>query len=112
MASVSAMIGALYAGHLLSLGRRKTLWITVGIIALYGVMTQYMNYWMILGSRFVFGFASGIKTVGVNRYIEEFVPLAIYPIASATNGLIGQLGTFLALFSAVVLPSDKIPKEL
>ena len=51
-------------------------------------MTQYMNFWVILASRLVFGLASGIKTVGVNRYIEEFVPLAIYPIASATNGLI------------------------
>jgi len=88
MASVSAMAGALMAGHLIQLGRRKTLWITAGIIALYGVMTQYMNFWVILASRLVYGLALGIKTVGVNRYIEEFVPLAIYPVASATNGLI------------------------
>ena len=41
-----------------------------------------------------------------SRIIEEYVPLAMYATASPFNIFIGQLGSFLALISASLLPPD------
>jgi hypothetical protein len=44
--------------------------------------------------------------------IEEYCPLALYPVASAANGLISQLGSFLALFSAMFQPVPPKPAKI
>lgn len=41
--------------------------------------------------------------------IEEYVPLALYPVASASNSLLAQIGVFLALFAAMVQPVPPKP---
>ena len=41
--------------------------------------------------------------------IEEYVPLALYPVASASNSLLSQIGVFLALFAAMVQPVPPKP---
>ena len=47
-----------------------------------------MGFYPILVARLIGGFAVGVKTVVVNRMIEEYVPLALYGLASSTNQLI------------------------
>ena len=57
------------------------------LLAVYGVMTQLMNFWAILVARAIAGYTFGIKMVVVARYIEEYVPLPTYAISSAINTL-------------------------
>jgi MFS family permease len=71
-----------------------------------------MNFWTILIARLLAGFGQGLKGVAVNRMIEEYCPLALYPVASAANGLISQLGSFLALFSAMFQPVPPKPAAI
>ena len=105
--NVGACVGALYGKKLISYGRRKSLFVIGYIFLLSAVVTQYMNFWAILIARLIGGVAAGLTTVAVSRIIEEYVPLAMYATASPLNALVGNLGTFIALFSAVVLPSTK-----
>ena len=44
--------------------------------------------------------------------IEEYVPLALYPVASASNSLLAQTGVFFALFAAMVQPVPPKPKAI
>lgn len=74
-------------------------------------MTQFMNFWAILVARAIVGYTFGIKMVVVGRYIEEYVPLATYAVAYAVNTLINQVGYFLSLLSAIVLPPQNAPDQ-
>lgn len=92
-------------------GRRKTL-IIVGFIFIFAaLLTQVMNFWMILISRLFSGFGCGISLAVTSRIIEEYVPLAMYSTASPFNIFMGQLGSFLALISAVILPPMNAPDQ-
>lgn len=92
-------------------GRRKTL-IVIGFIFIFAaLLTQVMNFWMILVSRLFSGFAGGATLALTSRIIEEYVPLAMYSTASPFNIFAGQLGSFLALISAVVLPAEDAPLQ-
>jgi len=53
---VGACIGALIAGRIIVYGRRKALWYTLIILAVYGLLTQIMNFWAILFARLIAGF--------------------------------------------------------
>ena len=108
---MTACVGALTAGKLIGSGRRRTLFLILILLTVYGFMTQFMNFWAILFARAVAGYSFGVKQVAVNRYIEEYVPLATYAVASTTNSFTGQVGYFLALLSALVLPPEKAPVQ-
>lgn len=70
-----------------------------------------MDFWMLTISRLISGFGCGVSLCATSRIIEEYVPLAMYATASPFNIFIGQLGSFLALMSAVVLPPDDATPE-
>ena len=65
-----------------------------------------MNVWVLLVSRLISGFGCGVSLCATSRIIEEYVPLAMYATASPFNIFMGQLGSFLALMSAVGLPAE------
>ena len=104
--NIGACIGAFSAGKLMNNGRRRTLLITGCIFLVGAVLTQFMNIWLLNISRLIAGIGCGISLVTTSRIIEEFVPLAMYGTASPFNIFMGQFGSFLALVSAVFLPTD------
>ena len=66
-----------------------------------------MNIWLLCVSRLIAGYGCGVSLVTTSRIIEEYVPLAMYATASPFNIFIGQFGSFLALISAIALPSEE-----
>ena len=109
--NVGACIGAMSAGYFLNYGRRSTLLLTGCIAAIGAVLTQFMNIWMLNISRLIAGIACGLSLCTTSRIIEEYVPLAMYATASPFNIFMGQFGSFLALISAIVLPSDDASEQ-
>ena len=105
--NIGACIGALSAGYLLNIGRRKALLLTGCVFIIGAVLTQFMNFAMLCISRIIAGLGCGVSLVATSRIIEEYVPLAVYGTASPFNIFMGQFGSFLALLSAVVLPGEK-----
>ena len=96
----------------MSIGRRKALLITGVIFCIGGVLTQFMNIWMLCISRIISGTGCGISLVVTSRIIEEYVPLAMYATASPFNIFMGQFGSFLGLASAVALPAEDASPEV
>lgn len=68
-----------------------------------------MEFWLLFFSRLVSGFGAGMTLVVTSRMIEEYVPLAMFATASPFNIFMAQLGSFLALISAVALPAEDAP---
>ena len=112
MKEIGACFGSLMAGPMLAKGRRKSLIISGFIYIVAALLCQFMNFWLLFLSRLVGGFATGAILTTTSRIIEEYVPLAMYSTASPFNIFCGQLGTFLALMAAILLPSeDASPQE-
>ena len=93
-------------------GRRKALLLTGLVFTIGAILTQFMSFWMLTVSRLISGYGCGMSLCITSRIIEEYVPLAMYATASPFNIFMGQLGSFLALISAVVLPKDDEPEEV
>ena len=105
--NIGACAGALSACKILNYGRRNALLLTGSFFIVGATMTQFMNFWTIFFARLIGGFGCGLSLASTSRIIEEYVPLAMYSTASPFNIFIAQLGSFLALISAVVLPAEK-----
>lgn len=103
--NIGACAGALSASKILNYGRRNALLLTGCFFIVGATMTQFMNFWAIFFARLIGGFGCGLSLASTSRIIEEYVPLAMYSTASPFNIFIAQLGSFLALLSAVVLPA-------
>ena len=85
-------------------GRRNALLLTGLVFTVGAILTQFMDFWMLTISRLISGFGCGMSLCITSRITEEYVPLAMYTIASPFNIFMLQMGSFLGLISAVVLP--------
>ena len=109
MYNVGACVGSLGAVSILNKGRRRALFIAGMILIGAAVLEQFMYFWSMFFSRVIAGLGAGIVMCATSRIIEEYVPLAMYSTASPFNIFMGQLGSFLALLSAIALPPSKAP---
>lgn len=67
-------IGSITGGKIISIGRKKVVFIT-SLIGIIGVsLSMITNIWVILVGRLIYGYSTGIVSVLVPRYIEETVP--------------------------------------
>jgi len=85
--NVGGCIGSFTASFLLVYGRRKTLLIIWFVYIFSAVLEQFLGFWTLLSARLVAGMCNSIVYVAFNRFIEEYVPLALFPTASAANGV-------------------------
>ena len=67
---------------------------------------------MLLIGRVVYGFAVGVTSVGMPRYLDEFVPLRRYSLCIGLYVLAINIGYVFALCGAVLLPPDDNTQEL
>ena len=104
--------GALSGSYFIQMGRRKTQLI-FNLIGMFGVaMCMIDNLWMLILGRLIYGFAVGVESVGMPRYLDEVVPLRRYNVCIALYVLSINLGYVFALDSAVLLPPDDKKQEL
>jgi len=104
-------IGALLAGSLLKIGRRKA-YIIANFIMIVGVIpTLFLSVTSIIIGRLIAGVATGIFLCTLSRQIEENVPASKMSIYGPFIASSGSLGSMLATLMGNALPDDK-SKEL
>jgi len=108
---VGCVIGSFSGGLILNFGRRNALFIVGSFFLVASCLSLDINTVALYFTRLIGGIGVGLNSVVVNRFIEEFVPLAMYSTASPFNIFMGQLGTFIAQMSAIVLPPYTPPDE-
>ena len=98
--------GALIGSYIIPIGRRKTLLI-FNVVGLAGVtMVMFQNIWMLLFGRLIYGFAVGVNSVAMPRYLDEVIPLRLYNICIAMYVTSINVGFLFALDGAIFLPKD------
>ena len=105
--------GACCGGKIIRIGRRKTQLI-MNCIGVVGVLMCIIvqNLYMLLLGRVIYGFAVGVTSVGMPRYLDEFVPLRRYSLCIGLYVLAINFGYVFALCGAVLLPPDTETQEL
>ena len=94
------------------MGRRKVQLI-FNLLGIFGVaICMIENLWMLCIGRLIYGFAVGVESVGMPRYLDEVVPLRRYNVCIALYVLAINLGYVFALDSAILLPPDENTQEL
>ena len=96
----------MFAGKIVQYGRRLSMFIfcTIGIIGCSLTIISARNEALLILGRIILGYGYGLGSIVINRYIEEYVPLSIYGVCSATNLFLGQLGAFSGLTSSLFYP--------
>mmetsp|Transcript_4389 Transcript_4389/g.7430 ORF Transcript_4389/g.7430 Transcript_4389/m.7430 type:complete len:123 (+) Transcript_4389:213-581(+) len=71
-------LGAVSAGSMMKLGRRKAL-IGSSFVGVLGIcITMVLQFYCILAGRVLFGFSCGVISALIPRFIEETVPNHLY----------------------------------
>ena len=104
----------MFAGKIVQYGRRLSMFIfcLVGIIGCSLTIISARSEALLIIGRIILGYGYGLGSIVINRYIEEYVPLSIYGICSATNLAFGQFGSFMALISSLAYPHSKDKEAL
>jgi len=77
-------IGSLGGGSLMKGGRRKAHLLSA-IIGIVGILpTLYLNYYLIVIGRSIFGISVGIMSSVTSKYIQETVPNHLYDMLAPT----------------------------
>eukprot|EP00347_Sterkiella_histriomuscorum_P017146 403350492 len=105
-------MGALIGGRLMQNGR-KNLFVATSIIGIVGcIISMFENIPCILIGRAIFGFACGVQSVCIPRYIEETVPSHANQMFSPLSVMCQTLGGLLSMFMGEGLPNDKDTEAL
>lgn len=86
---VGCVIGSFSGGLILNFGRRNALFIVGGFFLVAACLSLDINTVALYFTRLIGGIGVGLNSVVVNRFIEEFVPLAMYSTASPFNIFMG-----------------------
>ena len=102
------MIGSSVSGKLIVIGRGKVLQIAavIGIVGV--VLTLFINIYMILAGRLLYGFSTGLIAVAIPRYMEEALPPNLVSVYGGLYCFTFAIATILAYALAVFLPQDKL----
>ena len=102
------MVGATVSGKLIVIGRGKVLKIAA-FIGIVGVtLTLFINIYMILAGRLLYGFSTGLIAVAIPRYMEEALPPNLISLYGGLYCFTFAQATILAYFLAYFLPADKL----
>ena len=98
------MFGSSLSGWLIVIGRAKVLRIAafIGIIGV--TLTLFINIYMILAGRLMYGFSTGMIAVAMPRYMEECVPPKLVSVFGGLYCFTFAQATILAYFLAYFLP--------
>mmetsp|Transcript_22397 Transcript_22397/g.27553 ORF Transcript_22397/g.27553 Transcript_22397/m.27553 type:complete len:158 (+) Transcript_22397:138-611(+) len=108
---VGLSCGALCGAKVIPIGRRKTMLI-FNVMGVFGVaICMVENFYMLLLGRIIYGFAVGVESVAMPRFLDEVVPLRIYDLCIGLYVVGINVGYVFALDSAVLLPPDEQVQE-
>lgn len=102
------MIGASIGGKMIRIGRLKVLYIA-SVIGMIGIsLTMVMNIGVMLAGRILYGFATGLTSVAMPRYMEEVMPSGLIGLYGGLYCFSFAIAVFLAFLLAAGLPADKL----
>ena len=98
--------GAISGSKIIQIGRRKTL-LLFNLVGLFGVgLIMIEHEWSLLLGRLIYGYAIGVESVAMPRYLDEVIPLRLYNVCIAGYVASINVGFLLALDGAIFLPRD------
>ena len=71
-------------------------------------MTLFVNKYLILGGRLLYGLATGLIAVAMPRYMDEVLPPSLIGLYGGLYCFSFAIATIIAYLLALGLPSDKI----
>lgn len=99
-------IGAITAGQIVYLGRRKLL-IVFGVIGILATaMTLITSLWLIIIGRLIFGFCTGIYMTAGPRMLDESIPSHLLGSFGVYTNIYANFGVMLCLVLGAGLQSD------
>ena len=108
---VGLILGSFAAGFFVKRGRRKCI-IIMSIVAIFGVVpTLFLNLWMILIGKFIYGFCASVIIVASSLYLQETVPAEKSATFDFTTNFGVISGITICLVSGFGLPTSKEGKE-
>ena len=103
------MIGAVFGGRLIAIGRHRVLAIA-DIIGIIGVgLTLFLDIHIILSGRIIYGISTGLIAVAMPRYIDEVLPPSLISLYGGLYCFSFSIATIVAYMLALGLPADKLP---
>jgi MFS family permease len=103
------MFGSLNGGRFISKGRRIAMFLAIGIGIMGCSISCLQNEIAIIFGRILFGYSSGLMSTATNRYVDEYVPLVLFPKVAPIYSVSLNVGSLIATFPATVLPKDDSP---
>lgn len=90
-------------------GRRRSLIFSLicGIVG--NVVSSFSSIYMVNIGRFIFGFASGLTSSIIPKYLTEVIPTHLYGAVMAGFTCIGGIGSLIATFVGGVVKDGKNP---
>lgn len=103
---VGLAVGAMAGGVLIGYGRRLC-YLCSCILAIVGIcLTLVQNFGVMVFGRVVFGFAVGIMTCNIPKFVEETIPSHVYGTFGSIYPLSTTFGAFAATLFGLALPPD------
>ena len=100
------MFGTPFGARLLVYGRLKVLWLAT-IFGILGTVGQlFINYYILLGGRILYGFASGVLAAAIPRYMDEILPPHLMGFFGGLYTFSFAVATILGYVLALGLPPD------
>ena len=90
----------------MSNGRRRTIIASLFIGLLGNIVTYYLNFYVIMIGRFMFGISNGIFSSTILRFINETLPFHIADSFSVGYVFISTVGCIIAFYIGSLLPAD------
>ena len=103
---VGLCVGSMFGGKVIAIGRRNTV-LLMNLVGCFGVcLTLIQNFPLLLIGRLIYGMAVGVNSVCLPRYVEEYVPLRRYGLCIVLYSGSINIGSTMAILSAIILPPD------
>lgn len=101
-------IGAITAAQIIGIGRRKLL-IIFGVVALGATaLTLFLNVWVIILGRLIFGFCTGVFMTAGPRMLDECIPSHLLGSFGVYTNIYANSGIMICLLLGAGLPTSPL----
>lgn len=105
-AILGGAIGSVFAGKIITYGRRKSLFIFTLISSVTIIPTLFLNIYLIVFGRLLTGFCGGVLNAGGMRMLEESVPPYLISTYGPLANVLFSAGLMIADLMGFFVPTD------
>lgn len=105
-AILGIMVGCLFGGKLITIGRRKVLLIMNAVVVVGILVTLIFNVWIIALGRLICGYAAGVMSIIAAKALNETVPKELSSEFGILTNIYICFGILVATLAGFILPTD------